>query len=246
MLISSDQTRIKFDNSSDRFEFLYDLTQNLSIYLKSSENININVPDEASLKEYEDKFLALPEALKKAKIQNFIQYYDHCCEMVLSGATLKDKLQSLKAYCHTYGLVIPSKDEIYSLIDKDTFVEIYDSNLLQRYRSPEWLETISYSILDVELTDWRELFFRAEQFVSAQIEIVSALYSGKITQPVYKPIAIHTVKETKSKKPYCVELESLAYSPIYSLQGDFVGGIHILKLYNLRRLDFGLIKEVSI
>lgn len=246
MLISSDQALIKFDSFSDRFELLYDLSQKLSIYLQASENLKVTFPDENNLQVYKDKFFALPPDIQIAKIQNFIQYYDHCYKMVVNGATLKDKLQSLKAYCYTYGLVIPSKHEIYSLIDKDTFVEIYDNNFMQRYRSPEWLETISYSILDVELTDWRELFYRAEQFVSSQLEIVSGLYSGKITQPVFKPLAVHTVKETKSKRPYCVELESIAYSPVYNLHGDFVGGLHLLKLHNLRRLDYGLLKESNI
>jgi len=191
-------------------------------------------------RDVQERFNNFPLSLQIEKFENFLNYYRHCFELSTRGISLRDKGESLECFTYLYGLKIPSKDEIFSLLEKSTYVEIYDLNLTQRYRSPDWLETTSYSLATIETVDWRDLFFRSEHILARQMEVVTAIYSGQVTLPVYRPVEVHTVKELKSKTPLCAEIESLIYSPIYDRNDNFAGGLHVLKVNNLRSISFSL------
>jgi hypothetical protein len=228
------ETRSVFRNYAD-------LASELCVYLKEKEVIGVrtfSTPQEERF--IQESFEATPIDFQKSKLDAFINYYNHCVELSSRNISLRDKKESLRCFSYLYGLKIPSEDEIYALLGDGTYVEIYDLKFTQRYRSADWLETTSYSLMAVEALDWRELFFRSENILQTQMELVTALYEGNIKQPVYRPVEIHTVKELRSKTPLCAELESLVYAPVIGQDDKIAGGLHVLKIHNLRSILFSV------
>ena len=242
MLVESQIFKSRYEQT-EVFEFYNELVDSFVSYLKNNENLNISVDTDEETIIAKNNFLKMPLEVQRLKLLNFQNYYDHCVKIVSDGESLRKKDISLKGFTFLYGLSIPSEDEIFELLEKDVFVEIYDKNFLQIYRSPNWLETTSYGLKTLETQDWRNLFYRSEEILGKQMQVIKALYSGQVKQPIHKPIQVHTVKELKERAPYCCELESLLYSPVYDKYGEFTGGLHLLKLHDLRRLDFQVYSE---
>ncbi len=228
---------------SETFELFNALIDSFSYYMKENEKINLSIDSAEETNQAREIFLAMPTELQKAKLANFLNYYDHCVKMTSRGHSFGARDLGFKSFSFLYGLSVPSEDEVFGLLEKDVYVEIFDLNFLQTYRSPNWLETTSYGLKTLETQDWRNLFFRSDEIFEKQMQIISAIYSGKIKQPVHRPIQIHTVKELSAKIPYCCEMESLLYSPVYDTNRNFVGGLHLMKLHGLRQLDFQIYSE---
>lgn len=237
MLVESAKLQELF-RENQMFDFYSSLVESFVSYLKSVEGINVSIETSSENEEACLAFSQMPLELQRAKTLNFKNYYDHCVDVISEGHSLKDKVASLQRFSFLYGLNFPSKNEIYDLLDKDVYAEVYDKKFLQIYRNPNWLETTSHGLKTIETSDWRKLFFRSDEILENQMKVVTALYNGEITQPVHKPIEVHTVKELKSRAPYCCEIESLLYSPVYDIKGEFIGGLHIMKIHNLRTLNY--------
>lgn len=246
MLIASKEITANFTNEERIFELFESLAIELCGYLRQVEGLKVIAVDNLERPLVRKKFSTLPLDVQKMKVANFIRYYDHCVHLIDQGISLRDKRESLKAFSFIHGLQLPSPDEIYSALSDTTYVEIYDRRFLQSYRSPDWLETTSHSLLRIETHDWRDLFFRSEKIAHAQMDLVYALFSGGINQPVYRPLSIHTVKEITAKNPFCAEIESLIYSPVYDTQMNFAGGLHIMKLHDLRRISMQICSHAFI
>lgn len=241
MLIPSSEI-VRFPQVQRSYFSIYkDLVTELCLYLRIHEGINIS-PFSSEEEEHAlaQLFSSAPEAHQKLKVESFLNYYNHCFELSSRNISLRDKKESLRCFSYMYGLKIPCENEIYSLLEDHAFVEIYDLNFTQRYRSPDWLETTSYSLMAIETVDWRSLFFRSEAILATHMELIAAIYAGKINQPIYRPVEIHTVKELKSDNPLCAEIESLAYSPVFDDKGVFSGGLHVLQVHDLRSIKFSL------
>lgn len=234
-------------DGADEFNFYSRLVDSFVEYLKDCEDLKVSLESDTDTEFARANFLQMPAAMQKSKLENFLNYYDHCRKMTVEGHSLRKKGVGLKSFLFLYGLSVPSQAEVFDVLDTnaDVYVEIYDRNFLQMYRSPSWLETTSYGLKRLETQDWRTLFFRSDEILKKQMEIVTALYSGQVTQPVHRPIRIHTVKELTAKAPYCCEIESLVYTPVYDRNGEFVGGLHLMKLHDLRRLDFQVYSSPS-
>ena len=237
-LLSAEQTpNVYFENYKI-------LAAELCRHLQAADGIRAKVfssPQEEV--ELLQNFTQQPVEFQKRKFETFLQYYLHCFEMSSRGLSLRDRLESLKCFSYMYGFRFPSEEEIISQMGPNSYVEIYDCSGTQRYRSADWLETTSYSLIALETMDWRHLFFRSESILKQQVELVRALLAEEIRQPIYRPLEIHTVKELKSKTPLCAELESLMYAPVLDQNDQMVGIIHILKVNDLRSIEFKLLEN---
>lgn len=243
MLIELRQLQNQF-TTSQAFDFYSSIVDSLVCYLNKYEGFKLRMETEGENEMAREAFLQMPLNIQHRKLKAFSKYYEHCASLVSAGKSLRDKGESLKVFAFLYGLKFPCEDEIYDLLEGDVYVEIYDRELLQIYRSPSWLETTSYGLKTLETSDWRNLFSRSEEILESQMQVVTAIYKGHVKHPIYKPVQKHTVKELKNRSPYCCEVESLIYSPVYNMEDEFLGGLHLLKILNLRKLDYQVYTEI--
>ncbi len=244
MLVSPEQLEKKYNLSS--FDFYSEQVDLFTNYLRQTEKVNVALESAESEIKARQGFESLPKELQAQKILNFSKYYNHCFKMISDGYSLRDRAKSLEAFAFMYGLSFPCEDEIFELMGPNVYAEIYDRHFLQIYRSPDWLETTSYGLKTLETSDWRNLFARSENVLKKQMEVVTGIYSGQVKLPVLKPVEQHTVKELYGDSPYCCEVESLLYSPVYNLKNEFVGGLHLMKLHDLRTLSFKIVPDYSL
>lgn len=228
-------------DSLNRFSQFEAIADELCAYLRAVEGINT-----VSIHEHErdfvlSKFLALPEAKQARKLERFLGYYDLSRDLVEARISLRDKNQGLKAFLKKFRLVVPEEDSVFEILDKNTFIEVYDLDFVQRYRSVDFLEATNHSVMALESCEWWDLFERAEKITKDQIAIVTEIYTGKVHGPLFHPIEAHTVKELRTKVPLSSQAESLVYSPVYSKEGNFEGGLHLFKITAARALDFATV-----
>lgn len=93
--------------------------------------------------------------------------------------------------------------DLYSFITEEDVIEIYNASGFQLYHNMEWLKHTSYSLLDVMVYTFQELFERP----SAIIETIwnEALRPFKEAQPQLGPMKVpeHTLRERLSPEGRC-------------------------------------------
>lgn len=219
------------------------LATELCTYLKDHEAIDVQVfasPEEE--RDIERTFNGSSLQMQEAKLEAFLNYYNHCFELSARRISLLETRESLACFCSLQKLHFPYQEEVMALIEGDVFAEIYDLNFTQRYRSPGWLRTTSYSLMALETYDWRNLFFHSEAIKVNQLELVTAIYSGVITKPVHRPLNVHTVKELNSTRPLAAEVNPLVYAPVLNADNILTGGLHAFKVTDVHSIAFTVCK----
>ena len=215
---------------SDLFKYHQKFSSYISKHLKSELNLNAPATLESEVENLQKKYFSLPQKIRQEKFRMFISYFQHILEVRDKEVLLNDKVTSLKAYLKKYEWEIPDQDNIYKLLSqKDVYIEAYDKNFIQIYRSPDFATITNHSIMKLETYEWRELFQRSKEDSLIQQKIISKLFSGEVKEPIYNPMGKHCVKEINSISPRSAEVESLSYCPIYSSKDILQGGLHIFK-----------------
>lgn len=141
-----------------------------------------------------EKFLTLPEE-HRGMIETMIKKYD-----VIMGAEKYDHLSSkeievvrLKHAAEEFNLKIVDEN-LFSLIDDGDVVEIYDHLGRQIYRNLTFCKLSSYSLLDVAVNTWQELYERPANTIEGIYgRVVEQLTTDVLTQSY--DVEKHVLKE---------------------------------------------------
>lgn len=190
------------------------------------------------LEKLSTKFHLIPDHLKQKKftyLDNSIQFYN---EIEKNKNPFDDKYYALSAFLKKYRLNLPNEKEALKSIDKDTYIEIYDKDLIQVFRSYDFFEITNHSLMALETYEWWELFYRSEIIVQQQMKVLNEIFSGQIRHFVANPVELHTVKEINIENPISSQTESLLYAPLFDNSENFQGGVHLFKVYSSQSLKF--------
>lgn len=232
-LLGTEQTNI--------FNEYYSAASSFCDFLKANTGIEANALCESQFVMIQKEYAKLSLVQQKSKLENFQSYYRFCKDLVSKRQSLRDKKSCIKAFFYKYALTVQDQDEILDTICDNTFIEVYDSDFKQVYRSVDFFEVTSHSIMALELCEWFDLFQRSKDLTSDQYEVVTKIFSGVIKVPVYKPIEDHTVKEINSDHPKSSQAQIILYAPLFNADGTFYGILHLFRVIESQSLEFQLV-----
>jgi len=100
----------------------------------------------------------------------------------------------------TFGLVPPA--DLFSKLDSDALIEIYDLYGLQIWRNFNFLKFCSYTLEEVFCIEWSNRYTREPGMNEVCAQKIGALLSGQTPEIYYPGIAKHTIEETCSEERY--------------------------------------------
>lgn len=225
-------------------EALFDLyvraTQDFCRFLEDQTGIKARALPEYQRSLVWDRFLRMTPEMRWYKYRNFEGYFDLCREIVARGGSLCDKAHSLKAFLAKYALSLPEASDVLEVIDEDTYVEVYDNQFTQVFRSADFMKVTSHGLMSLEACEWFDLFERSKDLTSDQVEVVGKIFDGSICVPMYKPLEDHSVKEVNSVSPRVSQAEIVLYAPLFGVDGSFHGILHVFRVKSVADLNFKL------
>ncbi|PWU17684.1 MAG: hypothetical protein C5B49_08385 [Bdellovibrio sp.] len=160
------------------------------------------------------RFLALDSVARSALIQNFERYLEILVAEGESAAGDSARLESNRLRRAVRQLGLRFLDQrILQQIDDGDVVEIYDSTGRQIYRNLQFCRLSSYSLLDVAVNTWQELYERPMSSVETILLRVADVFS---TPALNVPFAMepHLVKErfvySKKQKVFRATMKNLS------------------------------------
>jgi hypothetical protein len=122
------------------------------------------------------KFSELNEAAQRkilANMQTYLRVISQEIELKKDKADkIKVEVTRLKKALREFGLKLLN-DDILGLIDENDIIEIYNDEGTQLYRNSVFCKTCSYSLLDLAVNSWDELYDKPSTAKDAALSIVS-------------------------------------------------------------------------
>lgn len=185
-------TRVLTSDVQNDVRMLSDLVSSLEALLKKREGVHRETPDSV----WSD-FADQPAEQRAATIKGLTEYLDIMmyaeAQVRASKAKEQGERQLLWHVIKYLGLVPP--DDLFDRIAPNDFIEIYNSMGIQVYRNLEFCKIVSYSIAEMSVYRWDQLYNRDANITSLIIsEGVQKGFSG--TRELFKlNIPEHPVAE---------------------------------------------------
>jgi hypothetical protein len=226
----SDARQRAGDVRVDSLSLFEEVARALCEQFREQAGVTVYPLHEAERERVRERLQSLPIAWRTRKLESFIAHWEHLYELRTEGISPRDKPRSLRACLRKYGLRLPDETQVLAALDETTIIELYGRDFRQFYRSFDFLTATHYSVLALEFFEWHELFGRSPAITQAMTVIVEDIWSGRVRQPVFRPVPSHTVQEIWSPHPRSQRLDVRIYSPLYLESGEFGGGLHAFKL----------------
>ena len=213
-LIIEQELDLKYEIASSN---LYQLTQKLELpYVKPSEDI------------IEIFKVQRPEV--KESVIDRLNFYSSICEHAVSQG-LNTKSEANFAWYALQKLKMIPSDNMFSHVDQDDSIEIYDSMGLQIYRSFNFSKYTKYSLEELMIYPWYELYSRDEKITHLMMEVMKKLIVSKNEDIVFLDmIPTHFCKETMGKYNWVTKVRFKIAAPLQDKLGNTVGFIATQKL----------------
>lgn len=215
-----------------------ELEQNLSLALSKAEEVH-----KLLLKSGTNCKLASPDSLKKFSSANGFETLQ---KVILNFSTLQEVMEELDpdTFEETYDFEIAAAQsalskfgfrldpEFWNLLDKDDVIEIYGSDMIQKYRSLNFYNKTSYSLLDLVLNEWYVLWERPTYVLNDLLTSANKIVEGQ-TEKLNLNMEPHLVKEifncgnTEPFEPRVLAVKFKYAMPLYKSVGKEVAGLII-------------------
>lgn len=159
-------------------------------------------------------YRTLPAARKREVLKSCSAFYDICQNTVDEGRSISDTKALLWCTLKYFGY-IPSAD-LMELITDDLVVELYDLEGRQIFRNFRFMEICSYTLADVLLYPWWDLFERNDDIVNELLKEVSLVLSEQCKGALRSSTPFHATAEKFSERGHEFEMKFLALAPLYS------------------------------
>lgn len=158
-------------------------------------------------------YTKLSTARRETALKSAIIYHDICHQMILENRPLTDTRMLLWCSLRHFGL-IPSS-ELMATITDDMVVELYSSEGIQLFRNLKFMEVCSYTLADIFMHPWFELFERNDEMAGDSVQCVSAVLAGESIedQPLIKKR--HRIVEAFSTDRLEIEMMFHTLSPVF-------------------------------
>jgi len=126
------------------------------------------------------QFLSLPLEFQQKAVLSFSFYVETIGSMLKAGEMPTNSKKFLWRALQSLGLI--PLDTLFSQISDDDMIEVYSSEGIQIFRSFSFLETISYTIEDLIVFPWHDLFIREAETTELLIDQAVRLFKGEICE----------------------------------------------------------------
>ena len=127
------------------------------------------------------KFANEPIETQKLIIDNISTYLQILAQNINPEPEKKNyEIERLKWALSTFGLELADKD-FFKNISEDDYVEFYNEQNIQLYRSVKFFKLCSYSLLDLSVNPWDELYEKPVGVMSNVIQHIQEAIKSKIT-----------------------------------------------------------------
>jgi hypothetical protein len=129
-------------------------------------------------------------------------------------------------------------------IQPGSLVEIYDVDLIQRYRSANFFSFTSHSLEDLESRPYYDLFKKSEQVEMEIDRFVNRVLSGRLREPDFSTIGTHRLWEINSRKKIVTQNQTDVLSPVFHEgDGSLAGVIHVCSVLNQTELSLVCVSD---
>lgn len=173
-------------------------------------------------------------------------YYETLQESMTSSAAGSDGKQIFWYILQKMQLT-PTSD-FFSYASNEYIFEIYDSSFKQVFRNLNFFHISSYTLEELYLNEWRELFER-NPFLDRKIGIEAVkIFDGTYTQTTPISIGKHLLNERFSERKLLLAGNFCYFSPLYDKLGNVVACAVLSKVELLGSLaeNPSLINEYSL
>lgn len=126
------------------------------------------------------QFLSLPLEFQKKAVLSFQFYVETIQSMLKAGEIPTNSKKFLWRALQSLGLV--PLDTLFAQISDDDIIEVYSSEGIQIFRSFSFLESISYTIEDLIVYPWHDLFIREAKITELLIDQAVRLFNREILE----------------------------------------------------------------
>lgn len=127
------------------------------------------------------------------------------------------------------------RDDFWDNLNKDDVVEIYTMENIQLFRTFNFFNISSYSLLDLLINEWYLLWERPSNVIQSFMALYQDLVEGRITKTMKVNVPMHLLKEIyndsnqENFKPTSVLVKPGVVSPLYDDQDNLKGFIFTLQ-----------------
>lgn len=173
------------------------------------------------------------------QIKRTIQLYTHICNQEVLAATRTAREISSQFANTLNTLKLTTVKDNFDCMEHDDIIEIYNKDDIQIYRSPRLLTHCSYSLADLYVHTWQELFSRPQK-----IKDLSEIYAAQCVEKkqILKPeFPSYYLLERSSPQQRLFVLKVVCFAPIFTDTGERFGFMRVLR--NISKT--GHIKNIS-
>ena len=133
-------------------------------------------------------------------------------------------------------LKLSASNDLYAKLSADDFVEIYNTNGVQIYRSFNFFSVCSYTIEETICLPWFQLYQRRTDITKAYLEIMSQLNTPEYQKTcVQVQIPQHELVEIFSAKQYTVTIEPNFVTSLMRIGShELAGALNTFKVKELK------------
>lgn len=190
------------------------------------------------VKPYTQKSLSILATFSTEKKENLFKKLQTTVNIVMAGTEIEKNNPSsdygdrrlVEMAIDFYGYDLKD-EEFWKTIRRDEFIEIYNAENIQIFRTFNFFKTSSYSILDLLINEWYQLWERPKGTLDNMFQVVSDLFSGKIQGITPVNVREHLITEIfngEDQENFLSRSSLILFGvicPIYNKSDGQIGGL---------------------
>jgi hypothetical protein len=149
-----------------------------------------------------------------ANLRNYVSIYGGALEEKITPA---NEARLLWYSLHKWGYR-PTSD-LFDKIEMGDFIEVYNTDNIQVHRSFNFFQLSSYTLEEIFLTSWADLYERDSRIEKGILRIVHDIFTEKQRGTVYSGLDIHYLREAKSEEKRVYKASHNIFSPLKDFTG---------------------------
>lgn len=169
-------------------------------------------------------FSALAASAQKLALSHLRSCWSVLERSEQAPATARNNAQAMWATLRVLGFTPPA--DLFSRLEADDLIEIYEPSGLQIWRNIGVMEVCSYTIEEMHSFDWSARYEREEEHTQAIFKIVTELIGGGPSAGERLCLSKHFVRERFSRKNFLLEVSHDDYLPLRG-RGPELGALFV-------------------
>jgi hypothetical protein len=158
-------------------------------------------------------YRSLPQTQKAEIFVSAKNYFEICEATIKEGSQISETASLLWMSLKHFGL-FPGSD-LMDRLTNDMVVEVYNQDGIQIFRNMKFMEVCSYTIADVFIYPWWELFKRNDELLNDLKHEIGQVLEGKTNKLLESKIRRHRIVESFSVEQSEIEMKIAFFGPIF-------------------------------